>query len=91
MALVSTNQARIHGLLPRKGVLSPGADGDVVLWDPLAEISVDSANRHGGVDYTPYAGMTLTGAASAVFVRGTQVFDGSEIVGTPGFGRFVRR
>ena len=42
----------------RKGVLAPGADADVVVWDPDRTITVTQANRHGNVDYTPYEGMS---------------------------------
>ncbi|MDF2704185.1 MAG: dihydropyrimidinase [Rubrobacteraceae bacterium] len=34
VAVLSTNQARIYGAYPRKGALVPGADADIVLWDP---------------------------------------------------------
>ena len=32
--LVSTNPAKLMGLYPRKGVLQPGSDADVVVFDP---------------------------------------------------------
>src|SRR5918997_204044 len=34
VAVLSTNQARIYGAYPRKGTLVPGADADIVLWNP---------------------------------------------------------
>ena len=63
VAVLSTNQAKVHGMAGRKGVLAPGADADIVVWDPDLTITATQANRHGNVDYTPYEGMTFTGGA----------------------------
>src|SRR3712207_8422447 len=54
VAVLSTNQARIYGAYPKKGTLSPGADADIVLWDPDLSTTATVSNRHGNVDYTPY-------------------------------------
>ena len=62
VAVLATNQAKVHGMAGRKGVLAPGADADIVVWDPDLTITATQANRHGNVDYTPYEGMTFTGA-----------------------------
>ena len=72
VAVLSTNQARIHGLAGRKGALVPGADADIVVWDPAATVTVTQANRHGRVDYTPYEGMTFVGGPATVYLRGAR-------------------
>ena len=46
-AVLSTNQARIYGMYPKKGALVPGADADIVLWDPDLSITATAENRHG--------------------------------------------
>ncbi|MGI8860393.1 MAG: dihydropyrimidinase [Rubrobacteraceae bacterium] len=91
VAVLSTNQAKIHGMFPRKGALVPGADADVVLWDPELEITATAENRHGNVDYTPYEGMSFRGGPQAVYVRGNLVYRDGEVVGEHGSGRFVER
>ncbi len=91
VAVLSTNQARIYGAYPRKGTLAPGADADIVLWDPELSTTATVENRHGNVDYTPYEGMQFHGGPAAVYVRGGLVYRDGEVVGERGSGRFVRR
>jgi dihydropyrimidinase len=91
VAVMSTNQARVHGLAGRKGAIAPGADADIVVWDPDATINVTQANRHSNVDYTPYEGMTLFGAPSEVYIRGALAYRDGEVVAAAGSGRFLER
>ena len=91
VAALSTNQARIYGAYPRKGTLSPGADADIVLWDPDLRTTATAGNRHSNVDYTPYEGMEFTGGPASVYVRGGLVYRDGEVVGDRGSGRFVER
>ena len=91
VAVLSTNQARIYGAFPKKGTLAPGADADIVLWDPELSTTATVGNRHGNVDYTPYEGRTFTGGPAAVYVRGNLVYRDGEVVGERGSGRFVER
>ena len=88
---VSTNQARVHGMAGRKGTLAPGADADIVVWDPDMTVTATQSNRHGNVDYTPYEGMTFTGGPAAVYVRGELAYRDGEVIAEPGSGRFVHR
>jgi dihydropyrimidinase len=91
VAVLSTNQARIYGMYPRKGALVPGADADIVLWDPELSITATAENRHGNVDYTPYEGHALNGGPASVYVRGNLIYKDGEIVGEHGSGKFIER
>ncbi len=91
VAVLSTNQARIYGAYPKKGTLAPGADADIVLWDPELEITATVENRHGNVDYTAYEGMEFYGGPASVYVRGGLVYKNGEVVGERGSGRFIER
>ena len=83
VAVLSTNQARVHGLLPRKGLIAPGADADIVVWDPELELTITLANRHNGNDYTPYEGQRLVGGPARVYVRGELAFHDGEVLAPP--------
>jgi dihydropyrimidinase len=91
VAVLSTNQARIYGAYPKKGTLAPGADADIVLWDPELSITATVENRHGNVDYTAYEGMEFHGGPASVYVRGGLVYEDGEVVGERGSGRFIER
>jgi dihydropyrimidinase len=87
--LVSTNPARIFGLFPRKGVLLPGSDADIVVYDPRGESLLTADQLHGIAGYTPYEGMTVRGLVRATVCRGRVVYRDSAFLGQPGYGRFV--
>jgi dihydropyrimidinase len=91
VAVLATNQAKVHGMAGRKGVLAPGADADVVIWDPDLTITATQGNRHGNVDYTPYEGMTFTGAPARVYVRGREAYRDGGVLAEAGSGQFVHR
>ena len=57
----STTPARMFGLYPRKGVLAPGSDADIVLYDPAATQTISAATHHMSVDYSAYEGKAITG------------------------------
>jgi dihydropyrimidinase len=87
--LVSTAPARLFGLAPSKGSLTPGADADVVLFDPNLRWTMGQDTLHMASDYTSYEGVEVTGKVAKVFSRGELIVDGEAFLGTPGRGRFV--
>ncbi len=89
--LCCTAPARLYGLLPRKGQIAVGADADLVLWDPQRRTVIDNALLHHNVDYTPYAGMAVTGWPTHTWLRGELVCADGALLGRPGQGRFLRR
>ena len=55
--LTASNPARLFGLYPRKGTLTPGADADLVLWDPAKRVTIANDLLQHVIDYTPYEGL----------------------------------
>jgi dihydropyrimidinase len=91
VALTSANPARIFGLYPRKGVLAPGSDADIVVWDPEKRVryGVDLARHR--PDYNLFDGWELVGFPEKVYLRGSLIVDGVNWLGAAGTGRFQAR
>ncbi|MEB3366327.1 dihydropyrimidinase [Saccharopolyspora mangrovi] len=89
--LASTTPARMFGLHPRKGAIAPGADADLVLYDPGAQQVLSAETHHMNVDYNAYEGRRITGRARTVLSRGEVIVHDGDYRGRPGRGRFLRR
>ncbi|MBW3604465.1 MAG: allantoinase AllB [Actinobacteria bacterium] len=86
---MSAAPAQLVGLR-RKGMLAPGADADIVIWDPDATWTVDAPALEHRHPVTPYDGMTLRGRVSTTYLRGQMIYDGHAVTGGP-IGRLLDR
>ncbi len=91
VALNCTNPAKIFGLYPRKGTLIPGADADILIWDPGKKIRHGVANSAQRTDYNLYEGWELQGVPLAVYLRGKLLVRDGRWYGKAGMGRFLHR
>ncbi len=89
--LTSTAPAKIFGMFPRKGTISPGSDADLVIFDPNRTITLSARTHHMKVDYNPYEGRQVTGATDIVVSRGKVIIEDGAFVGRPGRGSFLKR
>ncbi len=91
VALNATNPAKIFGLYPRKGVLLPGSDADIVIWDPEKRVKYGVAYAQHRTDYNLYEGWELVGYPEKVYLRGQLIVDGEQWLGKRGGGQFLKR
>jgi dihydropyrimidinase len=89
--LTATNPARIMGLYPKKGVIQPGSDADLVLWDPAKKVTLTNALMQHAIDYSPYEGLEVTGWPISTIRRGEVVMRDGKVQAEPGTGRYLPR
>jgi dihydropyrimidinase len=92
--LTSTTPARMFGLYGRKGVIQPGADGDIVVYDPNGHTSIglgEGRTHHMNMDHSAWEGYEIDGHVDTVISRGKVVVDGGRYHGSKGDGRFLKR
>ena len=91
VAVTSTNCAKIFNIFPRKGIIAPGADGDVVIWDPEGTRHISAETHHQNIDFNIYEGMTVTGVPATTISQGNVVWEDGELKTVRGAGRYIKR
>ena len=89
--IISAAPARMFGMAGRKGVVAPGADADIVVYDPQRRHTISAKTHHMDVDYSCYEGKSVVGGSDVVMSRGRVVVDHGEWRGEKGWGQFLRR
>lgn len=81
--------AQLFGIDHKKGDLRPGLDGDVTVFDPDQTWTVDETAMQSNAGWSPFNGMELQGRVTLAVSRGRVIFDGKQVLSTPGQGRLV--
>jgi dihydropyrimidinase len=90
--VTSTTPARMFGMYGTKGVIQPGADGDVVVYDPNGHTSIGvGKTHHMNMDYSAYEGFEIDGHVDTVLSRGRVVIDDNQYLGAKGDGEYIKR
>ncbi len=89
--VASTQVAKTFDLFPRKGTIQPGADADLVVFDPDYRGKISAKTQHMNVDYSAFEGWKIEGRPHVVTVRGQVAARDGKFVGKLGRGQFLKR
>ena len=90
--LIATTPARMFGLYGRKGVIAPGADADIVVYDPNGHTSIGvGKTHHMNMDHSAWEGYEIDGHVDVVLSRGSVAVADGEFKGTKGHGSYLKR
>jgi dihydropyrimidinase len=88
---IATTPARMFGMYPKKGIIAPGSDADIVLYDPSARTRISVETHHMNMDHSAWEGYEIAGKVDTVLSRGTVIVAGDQYYGRAGHGQFVQR
>ncbi len=89
--VTSSNSAKLFGLYPRKGSICPGADADLVLWDPGMSKPVRAKDGFSKADFSIYEGWQVNAWPKMTIRRGQVVYDTGTIHAQAGSGQTLKR
>lgn len=79
-ACLSETPAKLYHLYPRKGVIAPGSDADIVVWNPDEEKVISAKESYSAAGYTPMEGTVVKGCAEQVYLRGRLAAQNGKVV-----------
>ncbi len=89
--LCCENNAKAHGVFPKKGVIRVGSDADVVIVDLNKKVKVSAETDHHYSDFCIYDGWEVTGYPVLTMLRGKVVVEDGKLLAEPGIGQYIPR
>ncbi len=88
--LMSEAPAKLFGIWPRKGALSVGSDGDLVIIDPNGETMITKEWLRAKYPISPFIGWRLKGAVKYTILRGVIIAKDYELVTDKPMGEWIK-
>lgn len=88
--VLAENPAKLYGMWPRKGVIAPGSDADIVVYDPKADTVITAEGQESRAGYTPFEGFQTCGSIRSVYLRGSLAVD-KGVVLAGSHGQYIHR
>ncbi len=88
--LLSENPAKLFNIYPRKGTLSIGSDGDIVLVDPREETVLREEDLYAKNPLSPFIGWRLKGSIKYVILRGNIVSENGRVIVEKPLGEWIK-
>ena len=90
--LMSTNPAKLFNLYPARGAIVEGAEGSLTVVDLKTEYKIRGDKLYTKAkSCTLFDGWSVRGRTTYTIVRGVVIMEEGVVVGSRGFGRFIRR
>lgn len=90
--ITSTTPARMFGLYPQKGVIAPGSDADIVIYNPAGRTEIGfHKTHHMNMDHSAWEGFEIDGHVDTVIARGLVVVEDDQYHGVKGRGKYLKR
>jgi dihydroorotase-like cyclic amidohydrolase len=83
------NPAKLCNVYGKKGVITPGADADLVVLDMDQEVTVKAKETFYKVGWTTLDGRKLKGVPTLTALRGRVIFEDGKVSAEPGFGQTI--
>lgn len=87
--ITSTNAAKIFNLYPKKGCIEVESDADIVIWNPKKTRTISARTHHQACDFNIFEGMTVTGVAEVVIVKGRVCYEEGTLKEVVGLGSYI--
>ena len=89
--VLSENPAKLYGLFPRKGILQPGSDADIVVYDPSGGHVIRAEDCVSAAGYSPYEGFATDGGIRQVWLRGRLAVESGNVLFSEPEGKYMAR